>query len=105
MNENTWAGALRVCTARVLALGFGMMLGACAATPPTETPAATAAPPIPGSDEAYPSTYKAPSSPPTLIRGATILTGTGTRIDGGDVLIVNNRIAQVGTNLTAPADA
>jgi imidazolonepropionase-like amidohydrolase len=40
-----------------------------------------------------------------LIRGATVLTGTGTRIDGGDVLIVDGRIAAVGTQLNAPAGA
>src|SRR5258708_5932546 len=29
----------------------------------------------------YPSTYKPPQSPPTLIRGATVLTGTGTKLE------------------------
>lgn len=54
---------------------------------------------------AYPSTYKAQQAPATLIRGATILTGAGTRIDGGDVLIVNGRLEAVGRDLTAPANA
>lgn len=40
-----------------------------------------------------------------MIRGATVLTGTGTRIDGGDVLIVDGKIAAVGTQLSAPAAA
>jgi imidazolonepropionase-like amidohydrolase len=53
----------------------------------------------------YPSTYEPPQSPPTLIRGGTVLTGTGERIDGGDVLIVNGRISAVGKNLQAPAGA
>ena len=40
-----------------------------------------------------------------MIRGATILTGTGTRIDNGDVLIVDGKIASIGPQLTAPAGA
>lgn len=54
---------------------------------------------------AYASTYKAPQTPAKLIRGATILTGAGARIDGGDILIVNGRLEAVGRNLNAPADA
>ena len=53
----------------------------------------------------YPSTYKPPQSPPTLIRGATVLTGTGTRLDNADVLVVDGRIAGVGPGLQAPAGA
>lgn len=53
----------------------------------------------------YPSTYQAAASTATLIRGATVLTGTGTRLDGADVLISNGRIEAVGQNLTAPAGA
>jgi imidazolonepropionase-like amidohydrolase len=53
----------------------------------------------------YPSTYKAPQSAPTLIRGATVLTGTGTRLDNADVLVVDGKIAGVGPNLQAPAGA
>ncbi len=44
-------------------------------------------------------------APATLIQNATILTGTGTRIDGGDVLIENGRITAVGQSLSAPAGA
>jgi imidazolonepropionase-like amidohydrolase len=50
----------------------------------------------------FSSTYTAPAGPPTLIRNATILTGTGTRIDGGDVLIEGGRIRAVGQSLAAP---
>jgi imidazolonepropionase-like amidohydrolase len=42
---------------------------------------------------------------PTLIRGVTVLTGTGERLDAADVLIVAGRIKAVGRNLQAPADA
>jgi hypothetical protein len=51
----------------------------------------------------YPSTYVAPASPPTLIRGATVLTGTGTRLDDADVLFEGGRIAAVGRGLRALA--
>ena len=53
----------------------------------------------------YPSTYKVPPSAPTLIRHATVLTGTGTRLDGTDVLLVEGKIQAVGPNLTAPANS
>jgi imidazolonepropionase-like amidohydrolase len=53
----------------------------------------------------YPSTYKVPSSPPTLIRHATVLTGTGTRLENADVLIVDGKIQAVGAALEAPANS
>ncbi len=83
------------------------LITACAATPAktgksekTGEPAATAQPGAPL--ELYPSTYRAPQSPPTLIRGATVLTGTGTRLDDADVLIVDGKIQSVGSHLQAP---
>jgi imidazolonepropionase-like amidohydrolase len=52
----------------------------------------------------YSSTYAAPEQgAAVLIRNATVLTGTGGRIDGGDVLFENGRIAAVGSSLTVPA--
>lgn len=53
----------------------------------------------------YPSTYRPIASPPVLIRGATVLTGTGTRLDDADVLMRDGRIVAVGAGLDAPADA
>ncbi|HEX2252506.1 MAG TPA: amidohydrolase [Thermoanaerobaculia bacterium] len=41
----------------------------------------------------------------TLITGATVLTGTGERIDGGSVLLADGRIAAVGRDLQAPSGA
>ena len=52
----------------------------------------------------YPSTYQIPLSAATLIRNATVLTGTGTRLDNADVLIVEGKISAVGASLTAPAN-
>ena len=53
----------------------------------------------------YPSTYAAVASGPVLIRGATVLTGTGERLEGADVLMRDGRIVSVGAGLQAPADA
>ena len=79
---------------------------ACAAQPPAPNPTAapTATAPAPARLP-YASTYLAPPASAVLIRNATVLTGTGTRIEGGDVLIVDGRIAAVGKGLEAPADA
>ncbi len=55
--------------------------------------------------EPFPSTYRVTDSPPTLIRKATVLTGTGERIDAGDVLMVDGRIEAVGRDLAAPPGA
>ncbi len=46
---------------------------------------------MPAVTQPYPSTYRVPQSPPLLIRSATVLTGTGTRLDAADVLIVDGR--------------
>ena len=53
----------------------------------------------------YASTYRVIASPPVLIQGATVLTGTGTRLDGADVLMRDGKVVAVGPNLDAPADA
>ena len=53
----------------------------------------------------YPSTYHPAPSEPTLIRGATVLTGTGVRLDGADVLMADGKIVAVGPGLEAPAGA
>jgi imidazolonepropionase-like amidohydrolase len=53
----------------------------------------------------YPSTYKPIASPPVLIQGATVLTGTGTRLDNADVLMQDGKIVAVGASVQAPADA
>jgi len=62
----------------------------------TEVPVATSV------TTAYPSTYAIPTSAPTLIRGATVLTGTGERLDGTDVLLRDGKIASIGRNLELP---
>jgi len=56
-------------------------------------------------NDQFPSTYKPFPSKPTLIRNATVLTGTDREIDGGDVLMQGGKIVAVGQHLTAPAGA
>jgi imidazolonepropionase-like amidohydrolase len=82
------------------------LVTACAAMPAkpdasgkTAQPATTASH---AASEFYPSTYRVPQSVPTLIRNATVLTGTGTRLDDADVLIVDGKIQSVGSQLQAP---
>ncbi|MDC9497498.1 MULTISPECIES: amidohydrolase [unclassified Pseudoalteromonas] len=53
----------------------------------------------------YPSTYTPLASKSTLITNATVLTGTGERLDDADVLIVDGKVQQVGKDLSANADA
>jgi imidazolonepropionase-like amidohydrolase len=55
--------------------------------------------------ESFPSTYQVPVNAPVLIQGATVLTGTGERLDSADVLIADGRIQAVGKGLAAPAGA
>lgn len=56
-------------------------------------------------DEAFASTYRAPPSPPVVIAGATILDGTGGRIDSGEILLENGKVAALGAKVPRPPDA
>ena len=56
-------------------------------------------------NDQFPSTYKPLPSPPTLIRGATVLTGTDKEIPNADVLMRNGKIVAVAQNLKAPEGA
>jgi len=51
--------------------------------------------------EPYESRYQPLPSETLLLKGGTILTGTGEQIDSGDVLIKDGKIARVGKNLKA----
>ena len=55
--------------------------------------------------EPFPSRYQPLESDATLLTGATVLTGTGTRLDEADVLIRDGRIAAVGSGLAAEGAA
>jgi len=81
------------------------VIAACAAQPRVPADATASANAPQAMRAPYSSTYQAASGPPILIQNATVLTGTGARIDGGDVLIVDGRIAAVGQQLDAPANS
>ncbi len=83
----------------ILALAPILMLAACS-LPGCDSDARVA----PGKDP-FPSTYQALPSETLLIRGATIYTGDGGRIDNGDLLIRDGKIAEVGPGLTLPEGA
>lgn len=55
-------------------------------------------------DDAYPSTYQPLPSEPLLIVNATILTGTGQRLDGASLLMVNGKIAELSAGKTIKTD-
>jgi imidazolonepropionase-like amidohydrolase len=59
----------------------------------------------PAAPEAYASTYKPFPSRTTVIRNATILTAAGPAIERGSILLQDGKVAAVGTNVNAPADA
>jgi imidazolonepropionase-like amidohydrolase len=88
------------------------LLSACA-TATAENPkemSAKEAPSYPGLDPAsdkdpFPSTYKPMASSAIALVGATILTGTGERIDGGTVLLQDGKIAAVGKDVKIPSGA
>jgi imidazolonepropionase-like amidohydrolase len=95
---------------RILLAVLSAALTCCAAqAQKTEGPKPPAtdlsAHPAPSARAPFSSTYEIPASPATLIRGATVLTGSGTRLDQTDVLIENGHIKAVGPNLPAPAGA
>ena len=82
-----------------------VLLAGCASSGQTrETPPSAATRPS-FTDDPYPSTYRAIASAPVLIQHATVLTGTGQRLDDADVLMRDGRIVAVGTSLEAPANA
>lgn len=60
------------------------------------------------SDQTYrpfSSTYIAPESSTTVIRGATILNGLGEKLDNADLVFEGGKISEIGSQLDAPSDA
>jgi imidazolonepropionase-like amidohydrolase len=55
--------------------------------------------------EPFASTYQVPLNAPVLIQGATVLTGSGERLEAADVLISDGKIQAIGKGLAAPAGA
>ena len=59
----------------------------------------------PAMAEPYPSTYQPLPSQPVVVTNATILTGTGARIENGSLLMMEGRITQVGGDIELPDGA
>ena len=84
------------------------LLAACASTqsaPPSRSQPATQQQATSAPADPFPSTYRALPSRTTLITNATILTAAGPTIERGSLLLQDGKVAAVGANLTAPADA
>jgi len=85
------------------------MLSGCATyalkTPVQNKQVASSAPAQTVPEPLYPSTYHAPPALPTLIQHVTVLTGTGSRLDDADVLIVDGKLRALGRGLQPPAGA
>ena len=86
------------------ALAVVLLAGCTSAGQTRETPTSSASRPS-FTDDPYPSTYRAIASAPVLIQHATVLTGTGERLENADVLMRDGKVAAVGASLEAPADA
>ncbi len=81
----------------LLAVGLAAALVGCQENGPQD-------PKITINKNPYPSTYKPVATSSTLITNATVLTGTGERLDETDVLLVDGKVQQVGKDLSANAD-
>jgi len=80
----------------LLRAGIGLALLSLAAAPATGASRFVQDP--------YPSTYQPRGSAPVLIHNATVLTGTGERLDDADVLLRDGKVVQVGHALQAGDD-
>lgn len=78
-----------------LLLPFALALAGCDAIQEQQ-------PGEPETDDAFASTYQPMPSEPLLIVNATLLTGTGEKIENGQLLMRDGRIAAVGAKLDAP---
>jgi imidazolonepropionase-like amidohydrolase len=83
---------------RASALAALTGLAACAPQPKDQQAGADETPQAPSrwAADPFPSTYSPYASGMTVIRGATILTGAGTKIDNGVIVIEGGKIAAVG---------
>jgi imidazolonepropionase-like amidohydrolase len=92
---------------QIVAAAAALALSACAtaqADRPASVSATAAALPVINKDP-YPSTYRPFPSVPTLITNANIYDGAGGKIIGGQVLMVDGKIAAIGQTVDAPAGA
>jgi len=78
----------------------GFAMAALGHAHPPAAEAAWQPPPDP-----YPSTYKPSPAPAIVLTGATILDGTGKRIEAGDLVLADGRVQAIGRAVARPANA
>jgi imidazolonepropionase-like amidohydrolase len=101
-----------------IALAVGLVASAAASggtqataqTPARQSTDTTRSAPMAGgvstpNADPFASTYRPFPSRPTVIRNVTILTAAGPTIRGGSILLRDGKIAEVGSTVSAPADA
>src|SRR3546814_15418002 len=91
---------------RAVLLGTGRaILAGCSAATSSARPADISPPPVALASAApapFASTYQPRAAPDTAIVGASILTGIGTRIENGNVLMAEGKIVPVGPDVPVP---
>jgi imidazolonepropionase-like amidohydrolase len=88
-------------------LAAALLLAGCTQTPPRSASATAHDERVvePWTTDPFPSTYRAYPGVPTLITNVTIYDGEGGRIDGGQILLADGKVAALGKNVSAPAGA
>jgi len=89
---------------RSLLITFALTATACTTPRPQQPPSSPAAAAA-AAKIAFPSTYNPLASPPLVIRHATILTGTGARLNDADLVVADGKIQTIGPNAVVPAGA
>jgi imidazolonepropionase-like amidohydrolase len=88
-------------------LAAALALASCTQTPPRSAGATAHDQRVvePWTTDPFPSTYHAYPGVPTLITNVTIYDGEGGRIDGGQILLADGKVAALGRDVNAPAGA
>ena len=90
----------------IIAASAAFVLGACATAQADQRASAVSDEPIPVIEEnPFASTYRPYGSVPTVITNANIYDGAGGAVMGGEVLMVDGRVAAVGQSVEAPPQA
>jgi imidazolonepropionase-like amidohydrolase len=92
---------------KIASLAIALALAGCTQTPPRSASATAHDERVvePWTTDPFPSTYHAYPGVPTLITNVTIYDGEGGRIDGGQILLADGKVAALGKNVNAPAGA
>jgi imidazolonepropionase-like amidohydrolase len=92
---------------KIASLAIALALAGCTQTPPRSASATAHDERVvePWTTDPFPSTYHVYPGVPTLITNVTIYDGEGGRIDGGQILLADGKVAALGKNVNAPAGA